>query len=64
MRNRKQIDKTKPHIYYSQGKWCYKDAWMGFDYINGPSELRNNSAMLWCWNQNHNKPIDNEIVFS
>ena len=60
----RQKDKTKPHLYFMEGKWHYRSAWMGFDYINGPSEERNNQAMLWCWNQNYNKPIDNEIVFS
>ena len=60
----KRVDNRKPHLYFTEGKWHYRSAWMGFDYINGPSEERNNQAMLWCWNQNYNKPIDNEIIFS
>lgn len=59
-----QKDKTKPHLYFMEGKWHYRSAWLGFDYINGPSEERNNSAMLWCWNQNYNKAFDGSIIFS
>lgn len=58
------VDNTKPHLYFCEGRWCYRSASMSFDYINGPSEKRNNAAMIWCWNQNYNKPIDSQIVFS
>lgn len=56
----KWVDKTKPHLYFCEGEWHYRSATMAFDYINGPSELRNNSAMLWCWLRNQ-KRLDAEM---
>lgn len=51
----KRVDNTKPHLYFCEGEWCYRSASMSFDHINGPSEKRNNAAMLWCWLRNQRK---------
>lgn len=59
----KHPDVSKPHLYMVDGSWFYVSAWLGNDYINGPSEIRNNAAMIWCFLKNQKPlPVDMQHV--